>query len=258
MDIVKKNIGKKGGHSENSPVPLESSPARLRAMPDSEGYSYLLVIDKRTFIREALCGVLQASIGKQVIAISSVADLHTLPSSLNSLDTIVMYSTVDGAFTQSKEDLTDVRQTLDKCRICVLTDQIDRDYEELFENINLQGVIPSSFNTRQLSACLKIVQTGVPFLPIGMRATAEHEQMSVEADAAHFNELLQKLTPRQQQVMRYISIGKSNKFIAAELSLRESTVKVHVSELMKRLGATSRTHAVYVLNNRLKNTSIPE
>ena len=69
-----------------------------------------------------------------------------------------------------------------------------------------------------------------------------------EIDRVQLPDLDGMLTPRQQQVMRYIAIGKSNKYIAAELSLCESTVKVHVSEVMRRLGATSRTHASYIIN----------
>jgi len=59
------------------------------------------------------------------------------------------------------------------------------------------------------------------------------------------------LTPRQLEVLEHLRTGKSNKYIAAELDLCESTIKVHVSEIMRRLGATSRTHAsfIYESNN---------
>ena len=57
------------------------------------------------------------------------------------------------------------------------------------------------------------------------------------------------LTPRQREVLSYLAIGKSNKYIAAELGVCESTIKVHVSEIMRRLRATSRTHASYIFNS---------
>ena len=44
--------------------------------------------------------------------------------------------------------------------------------------------------------------------------------------------------------------GKSNKVIAYELGMQESTVKVHVRNILKQLGATNRTEAVYLADLR--------
>ena len=52
------------------------------------------------------------------------------------------------------------------------------------------------------------------------------------------------LTPREQQVLALLAAGKSNKEIAAALSVAERTVKFHVSALFTKLGATNRTEAV--------------
>jgi DNA-binding NarL/FixJ family response regulator len=51
------------------------------------------------------------------------------------------------------------------------------------------------------------------------------------------------LTARQQQVLERLTQGASNKLIGRQLKLRESTVKVHVRHIMKKLGATNRTQA---------------
>jgi DNA-binding NarL/FixJ family response regulator len=49
------------------------------------------------------------------------------------------------------------------------------------------------------------------------------------------------LTVREQSVVRGIKEGKSNKVIAYELNMCESTVKVHVRNVMKKLKAKNRT-----------------
>ena len=55
-------------------------------------------------------------------------------------------------------------------------------------------------------------------------------------------------TNRQSAVFEALKRGKANKTIAYELNMRESTVKVHVRHVMRKLKATNRTEAVYKLN----------
>jgi DNA-binding NarL/FixJ family response regulator len=52
-----------------------------------------------------------------------------------------------------------------------------------------------------------------------------------------------ELTARQQQVLACLKKARSNKEIARELAMSEATVKVHVRQVMKKLGAMNRTHA---------------
>jgi DNA-binding NarL/FixJ family response regulator len=54
------------------------------------------------------------------------------------------------------------------------------------------------------------------------------------------------LTPREIDVLRRISGGNANKEIAAQLSLTEETVKGHVKNILAKLGAKDRTHAVTI------------
>ena len=52
------------------------------------------------------------------------------------------------------------------------------------------------------------------------------------------------LSPRQLQVLRLLQQGKQNKTIAYELNMCESTVKVHVRHIMRKLHARNRTQVV--------------
>ncbi len=66
------------------------------------------------------------------------------------------------------------------------------------------------------------------------------------------------LTLRQQQVLERLTQGASNKLIGRQLKLRESTVKVHIRHIMKKLGATNRTQAALCAMHLAVSTSDPE
>jgi DNA-binding NarL/FixJ family response regulator len=52
-----------------------------------------------------------------------------------------------------------------------------------------------------------------------------------------------ELTPRELEILRLLGAGKSNKEIAAELQISERTARTHVSNILGKLGLTSRTQA---------------
>jgi DNA-binding CsgD family transcriptional regulator len=56
--------------------------------------------------------------------------------------------------------------------------------------------------------------------------------------------LVQSLTPRELEVLRLMARGNTNQAIANALVVREGTVKYHVKNILRKLGATSRTDAV--------------
>jgi DNA-binding NarL/FixJ family response regulator len=58
------------------------------------------------------------------------------------------------------------------------------------------------------------------------------------------------LSPREVEVIRLVSDGRSNKQIAAELGITERTVKYHVSSVMSKLGADNRAQAVALASQR--------
>ena len=62
-------------------------------------------------------------------------------------------------------------------------------------------------------------------------------------------------TSRQLAVIEALRKGKANKIIAYELNMRESTVKVHVRNIMKKLKARNRTEVAYLANSMLSGDS---
>lgn len=60
----------------------------------------------------------------------------------------------------------------------------------------------------------------------------------------HAPQLGSDLTPREREVWRFVSLGKSNPDIAKDIFLSERTVKFHVSNLLQKTGAKSRAELV--------------
>jgi DNA-binding NarL/FixJ family response regulator len=58
------------------------------------------------------------------------------------------------------------------------------------------------------------------------------------------------LTAREIEVLRGVAAGKSNKLIAAQLDISESTVKAHMKSILPKLDASDRTHAVIIALKR--------
>ena len=55
-----------------------------------------------------------------------------------------------------------------------------------------------------------------------------------------------ELTPREIEVLRHVASGNANKAIAAQLAIAEETVKTHITNILSKLGANDRTHAVTI------------
>jgi DNA-binding NarL/FixJ family response regulator len=76
---------------------------------------------------------------------------------------------------------------------------------------------------------------------------AGQKRVSVEIAAeiaAHVTD--DALTPREVDVLRMVARGNANKAVAAQLSLTEETVKSHIRNILAKLGANDRTHAVAI------------
>ena len=92
-------------------------------------------------------------------------------------------------------------------------------------------------------------------------AAAGQVQLSPQAATRLINEVRaperpESLTDRETGVLRLLAMGKSNKEIAADLSIGETTVKTHVSNILMKLGVPSRTQAaLYAVRIGLASTT---
>ena len=69
-------------------------------------------------------------------------------------------------------------------------------------------------------------------------------QNDADDDSASIDPLVEELTPRELEVLRMVAAGLANREIASRLGISEHTIKFHISSILGKLGASSRTEAV--------------
>jgi len=104
------------------------------------------------------------------------------------------------------------------------------------------GFVPKHSHREIYRAALMAVQAGRVYLPDGFEPLPEAAETGAEAAAAR----LSLLTRQQARILQLVCEGKLNKQIAYELSIAETTVKAHVTAIMRKLGVMSRTQAVLI------------
>ena len=82
-------------------------------------------------------------------------------------------------------------------------------------------------------------------------------QSLISPSAPRTDQALSTLTPRELEILGYLAAGHSNKVIARHLELAESTVKVHVQNLLRKLDLSSRVQAaVYAVQHKVPQPEI--
>ena len=100
------------------------------------------------------------------------------------------------------------------------------------------GYVLKSMPQDKLLAVIRSVHGGKRQVPVEVAALL----------AEHLGE--EDLTPREIQVLRLIRDGNKNKQVADQLSISENTVNFHIKNIVDKLGANDRTHAVTIAVRR--------
>lgn len=102
------------------------------------------------------------------------------------------------------------------------------------------GFVPKAVDKATLTRAISEVMNGALFTPPDL-AGAPEPAANRKSPLA---ERIARLTPQQMRVLMMIRQGKLNKQIAHELQVGDSTVKAHVSEILRKLEVISRTQIV--------------
>ncbi len=112
----------------------------------------------------------------------------------------------------------------------------------------VSAVLPNTATGEEILAAVEAALAGLIVLPRDaleiFEETPPMQEANHESSALGLEPLTETLTPRERQVLNMMAEGFGNKEIAWRLQISEHTVKFHVSSILAKLGASSRTEAV--------------
>jgi DNA-binding NarL/FixJ family response regulator len=201
-------------------------------------------------MRECLARGLEANADDlRVIPLADPADISAGASSFGPVDLVLLnIGGADVSDPRVAAILKLIHSNLPDRPVVVLSDREEGEAIAAAVCRGLRGYLLTSFDLGMLIEALRFVRAGGTFGPVEAVVTALRDgQLARQSAHASPNGAgnggLSGFTPRQLQVLDLLRQGKSNKIIAYQLAMQESTVKVHVRDIMHKLKATNRTQA---------------
>lgn len=136
------------------------------------------------------------------------------------------------------EALQDMRKLLPKTAIVVVSASEDGRTIRSVMSTGVKGYIPKRSDIKVFDNALKLILDGGTYVPPVLINNPPINNLSTKSTG------LKTLTNRQSQVLDLIAQGKSNKQIAYDMGVSESTVKLHINALLRSLHVSNRTQAV--------------
>jgi DNA-binding NarL/FixJ family response regulator len=195
---------------------------------------FIAVIESRTFIRECLRRSVQSAFPLPVLTYSTASELEQqhLPTSPK----LIMISWVEGNKEASTNALKVLSVAAPRIPVIVLAYNNDAELARTAIRHGAKGYIPVTMGFEITIEAVRFVLAGGTYAPMdSLLARGGPEDAPSQPPTSGL------VTARELAVVRAIQQGKSNKIIAYELNMCESTVKVHVRRIMKKLSAKNRT-----------------
>lgn len=194
----------------------------------------ILIIDDHPIFREGLRQLLKAL--DESVDIFQAADYDQAlqqASEHSDLDLVLLDLNLPG-----KDGFITLASLASQCPllpVVVVSGSSDRSDIQRSLEMGAVGYIPKNTGSAVMINALRLVLSGGIYIP---------QELAQQATTSLDREGVPDLTPRQHQILALLIQGYSNKAIAKQIQLAETTVKMHVTSIFKALGVTNRTQAV--------------
>ncbi|MCA1454691.1 response regulator transcription factor [Bradyrhizobium sp. BRP22] len=172
----------------------------------------------------------------QATSIDEAIDL--LSSSVDGIDLILLDLSTPG--TTGLSGIIRIRKAFPRNPVVVVSAHQDPQIVASALSLGISGYIPKSSSKQELAHSIAEALRGSICLPKNYRAVTRRRR----GPAQELLKRLHDLTPQQLRVLEMLRRGLQNKQIAYELNISETTVKVHVSDILRKLNVLSRTRVI--------------
>jgi two-component system, NarL family, response regulator LiaR len=196
------------------------------------------VVDDHAVVREGLRRFLDLQDGIEVVGEAADGDEALEAAERLRPDVVLMdlvMPRVDGVTAMRA-----LRERLPRARVIVLTSFLDDDMLLPALRAGAAGCLLKNAVPQEIARAVRAAHAGEALLDTVVGARV------VEALAGRDDEPLDRLTPREREVLQLIGRGFPNKQIARELDVSERTVKTHVGHVLAKLGVADRTQAAVI------------
>ena len=215
----------------------------------------LFLIDDHTLLRRGLVALLGQHADLRVVGEAGDAGqaLRLLPQLRP--DVILLDNHLPGV--RGVDAIADLREASPASRVIMLT--VSEDGEDLASALRhgAQGYLLKTIDGDLLAQAVRRAASGEPVVSpemMGKLVAAFQSQGAPEPEPAPAPEQPEpaapQLSPREEEVLREIARGASNKEIARALDIAETTVKIHVQHILRKLGLSSRVQAAVYASDR--------
>ncbi|WP_016916232.1 response regulator [Vreelandella stevensii] len=211
----------------------------------------LLVADDHPLFRDALQAVIRGGLADtQLLEADSLAAAMAHIEAHDTLDLLLLDLSLPDA--DGLEGLKTLRSAFPWLPVAIVSAHQERQLVLDAITQGAVGYIPKSTPGEQLLSALEQILQGQLYLPADIMRRPPAQRAPAAASVSSSTALqdverpgrLPRLTDKQLDVLSCMSQGMSNKQIARELTIAETTVKTHVSAILRKLGASSRVHAI--------------
>ena len=219
-------------------------------MSDADTPIRIVIADDHPLVRDGLRKLLELQPGLTVVG--EAADGLEAVDRTRDLKPDVLLLDVAMPRMNGLEALQELSEAASPTRVVMLTAAIEREETVMALRLGATGIVLKESATQMLFKCIRAVMAGE--LWVGHERIGDLMLSLRKLDRAVAGEAppVERLTPRQLQVIAAVVDGASNKDIAAQLGVSEQTVKNRLSLIFDMLGVSSRLElALYAVHHRL-------
>ena len=210
----------------------------------------ILIADDHPLFREAIINVIQNSFpGCETLDAEDLESALAIAQQEEELDLILLDLNMPGM--NGLNGLITLRNDMPTVPVVIVSAEEDKQIVLQAITYGAVGFITKSSPREQMTEALEQILAGNVYLPSDIiRASQVDNRRTQRKDENQIPpELLSSLTRRQLLVLERMSKGESNKQIAYNLNIAETTVKAHVSAILRKLGVHNRIQAVLSAGN---------